>query len=253
MNEDYKKYKKGIQDILINFHSHPLMPSYPLRFLYINLEDLLFYWTALSKSLAKLEAKRSTIIKPLPDNDQIGFDNTGISDDIRRNLENSLEKLYYCREKIYTLLPSLFSNPKINRRNIKNFSDPCLQDIYKKLTGKSSKIPVMIKIRNAFKATETPWVFYIKEGRIYREKIYRGFPYHLKERLSLLTIADNIEKSIADFIKILNLLWKHIDNGHSPMLSPRKDVKRKPLFAAIKVKKGKSGLKIVLGPVVDKR
>ena len=253
MNENYKKYKKGIQDIFINFYGHPLIPSYPLRFLHINLEDLLFYWTALSKSLVKLEAKRSTIIKPLPHNDQIGFDNTGISDDIRRNLENSLEKLYYCREKIYALLPYLFSDPKINKRNIKNFSDSCLQNICKKLTGKSSKIPVMIEIRNAFKATETPIVFYIKEGRIYREKIYRGFPYHLKERFSLLIIADNIEKSIADFIKILNLLWKHIYNAHSPMLSPREDVKGKPPFVTIKAKKGKSGLKIVLGSVVNKR
>jgi len=167
-------------DILFHFHSHPLIPSYPLRFLYINLEDLLFYWTALSKSLAKLEAKRSTIIKPLPDNDQFGFDNTGISDDIRRNLENSLEKLYYCHEKIWTLLPRLFSDPKVNKRNIKKFRESCLQDISKKLSGKSSKIQRMIKIRNAFKATETPWVFYVKEGRIYREKIYKGLPHHLK-------------------------------------------------------------------------
>ena len=253
MSEDYIKYRKGIVDILGSFWGHPLIGSYPLRFLHINLEDLLFYWTALSKSLAKLEANRRTIIKPLPDNDQFGFDNTGISDDIRRNLENSLEKLYYCHEKIYALLPYLFSDPKVNKRNIKNFSDSCLQNISKKLTGKSSRIQRMIKIRNAFKATETPWVFYVKEGRIYREKIYGGFPYHLKERLSLLTIADNIGKSIADFTKILNLLWKHIDNGHSPMLSPRKGVKRKPVFARIKVKKGKSGLKIVLGPVVNKR
>ncbi len=253
MNKDYIEYRKGIVDILGNFWGHPLIGSYPLRFLHINLEDLLFYWNALSKSLAKLEAKRSTIIKPLPHNDQIGFDNTGISDDIRRNLENSLEKLYYCREKIYALLPYLFSDPKINKRNIKNFSDSCLQNIAKKLTGKSSKIPVMIEIRNAFKATETPIVFYVKEGKIYKERIYEGFPYHLKERLSLLAIADNIEKSIADFIKILNLLWKHIDNGHCPMLSPRKDVKRRPVFARIRVKKGKSGLKIVLGPVVNKR
>lgn len=224
MNENYIKYRKAILDILVNFWGHPLIPSYPLRFLHINLEDLLFYWTALSKSLAKLEAKRSTIIKPLPDNDQFGSDHTGISDDIRRNLENSLEKLYYCHEKIWTLLPHLFSDPKVNKRNIKNFSDPCLQNIHKKLTGKSSEIQRMIEIRNAFKATEAPWVFYIKEGRIYREKIYKGLPYHLKERFSLLTIADNIEKSIADFIKILNLLWKHIDSAaHSPMLSPRKN------------------------------
>ncbi|GAH75036.1 unnamed protein product, partial [marine sediment metagenome] len=152
INEDYKKYKKDIQDIFSNFYGHPLIPFYPLRFFHINLEDLLFYWNALSKSLVKLQAKRSTIIKPLPHNDQIGFDNTGISDDIRRNLENSLEKLYYCREKIYTVLPYLFSNPEINKGNIKKFRDSCLQNICKKLRGKSSKIPVMIKIRNVFKA-----------------------------------------------------------------------------------------------------
>ena len=253
MKENYKKYRKGILDILGSFWGHPLIGGYPLRFLQINLEDLLFYWNALSKSLAKLETKRRTIIKPLPRNDQIGFDNTGMSDDIRRNLENSLEKLYYCREKIYALLPYLFSDPKVDKRNIKNFSDSCLQNVCKRLTGKSSKIPVMIKMRNAFKATETPIVFYVKEGEIYREKIYAGSPYHLKERLSLLAIADSIEKSIADFIRILNLLWKYIDNGHPPMLSPRKDVKRKPVFACIRMKKGKSGLKTILGPIVNKK